>query len=198
VAGDDGEKTYGIWWFVVAFVVLGAVGLAAFLLLGNDTTETVQLPLATTTSVTTTTLPAGATTAPVTVPGGAPAPDGVREVVSSDGATSYAFTTTEELSQVPVRTVVGRATAVATPEGTSLEVTVDCTVAEGEALAQLNITEDASTVTVLPVVLAPATAPACVAGTVLRQVTVPLASPIGSRQVVLVPAGTEVPTPVAR
>jgi hypothetical protein len=198
VADDEGERTYGIWWFVAAFVLLGAVGLAALLLVGNSTSETVQLPLDTTTSVTTTTAAPGATTASVTVPGGAPAPEGVREVVSSGGATSYAFTTTEELASVPVRTVVGRATAVPTPEGTSLAVTVDCTVAEGEALAQLSITEDASSVTVLPAVLAPVSAPACVAGTVLRQVTVPLASPIGSRQVVLVPAGTEVPTPVAR
>lgn len=197
---DDGEqKSYGIWGFVVVFAVLGAIGLGAVLLIGNTTTETVQLPQAsTTTEPTTTVLAPDATTAPATVPGGAPAPDGVREVISSDGATSYAFTTPEELSQVPVRTIVAPALAVPTADGSALQVTVTCTAAVGEALAQLSITEDATTVTVLPVVLAPADAAPCVPTSVLREITVPLAAPVGGRQVLMVPAGTEVPTPVAR
>ena len=132
------------------------------------------------------------------MPDGTPAPEGVQDVVSEAGATSYAFVTPQELAEVPVRTVVAPATAVPDAEGTSLEVTVTCAAGVGEALAQLSITEDGSTVTVLPVVLAPADAPACDPATVLRTITVPLAAPVAGRQVVLVPAGTEVPTPVAR
>jgi hypothetical protein len=199
VAGDDEERTYGIWGFVVVFAVLGAVGLGAYLLFGNTTDETVQLPaVSTTTEVTTTTVDPAATVAPVTVPGGAPAPDGVQAVVSSDGVTSYAFATPQELAQVPIRTVVARAAAVPAAGGSSLQVTVDCTVGVGEALAQLSITESPDSVTVLPVVLAPADAAPCAPDAVRRVVTVPLASPLGTRQVILVPAGTEVPTPAAR
>jgi hypothetical protein len=51
---------------------------------------------------------------------------------------------------------------------------------------------------VLPVVLAPADAAPCAPDALKRTITVPLASPLGTRQVILVPAGTEVPTPVAR
>ncbi len=201
VADDDEPRTFSIWAFVAVFVLLGAVGLVGVLIVGNSNSETVQLPVEQTTSTTeatTTTTAAGGGTTPVTMPDGTPAPEGVQDVVSEAGATSYAFVTPQELAEVPVRTVVAPATAVPDAEGTSLEVTVTCAAAVGEALAQLSITEDGSTVTVLPVVLAPADAPACDPATVLRTITVPLAAPVAGRQVVLVPAGTEVPTPVAR
>ena len=193
---DDEPRTYGIWGFAALFVVLGAIGLGAFLVFGNTTTETVQLPAISTTTLPDTTVPdPDGTAAPITVPGGAPAPDGVREVVSSNGATSYAFTVPEDLSQVPLVAQVAPATAVPSADGTSLDITVTCTKVVGEALAQLSITEDPTSVTVLPVVLVPADAPPCVAGEVLQQVTVPLDPPLAGRQIVFVPPGTAVPTP---
>lgn len=196
MAADDEERSYGIWGFAALFVVLGAVGLGAFLVFGNTTSGTVQLPgIATTTRPDTTPEPTDGTAAPVTVPGGGPAPDGVREVVSTGGATAYAFTTSQDLAQVPIRAVVAPATAVASADGVALTVTVTCAGGVGEALAQLSVTEDATSVVVLPIVLVPADAPPCVAGELLRQVTVPLLSPLGGRRVVLVPAGTSVATP---
>lgn len=193
---SDGEpRTYGIFGFLAAFVVLGTVGLLAFLVLGNSRTPTVQLPAASTTAGPTTTEAADdGTAAPVTVPGGAPAPDGVTQVVSSGGVISYAFEAPATLAQTPVQAEVPPTTATPTAGGTGLDVTVTCAGTAGEVLAQLSVTETATSVTVLTVVLAPAGAPPCT-GEVLRTVTVPLTSPLGARTVTVVPAGTPMPAP---
>jgi hypothetical protein len=198
VAGvdEDQERTYSPWVVLAVFLVIGAVGLAGFLLFGGGTSPTEQLDVdqttSTTTTTTTTTLP------PVTAPGGEPVPEGVQDVLVDGGVTSYAFTTPAALAQVPIRTVVPRSTATPSEDGTRLTVVVECSVGVGEALAQLTVTEDTATVTVLPVTIAPADAPPCPPGAEPRTVTVPLTEPLGTRSVIVVPGGTEVPTPVAR
>jgi hypothetical protein len=194
VAADGDERTYSIWGFVVAFVVLGAIGLFAVLAIGNTRSGTVQLPTRQTTS--TTSVPETTpTTPPVTVPGGAPAPEGVQEVIVDGGVTSYAFATPAELAQIPVRAVVPPATVTPSADGRELVVGVSCAVAVGESLAQITVTTDPATVTVLPVTLAPANAPPCDPTAAPRQVTLPLGEPLGARPVIVVPGGTEVPTP---
>ncbi|MFZ4518251.1 MAG: hypothetical protein ACOYOP_07675 [Microthrixaceae bacterium] len=197
---DDGEpRTFSIWLFLAAFVVIGALGLAALLLLGGPSTPTVQLPTRQTTTSSTVPSPTVAGGGPVpTVPGGAPAPEGVQSVVVDGDATSYAFTVPEDLTRVAVRAVVAPAEAVPTPDGRSLTVTVRCGAATGEVLAQLTVTEGDTTVGVLPVVLAPTGAPACAPEAAPRVATVPLAEPLAARTVVVAPAGTEVPIPATR
>ncbi|MFM7062002.1 MAG: hypothetical protein ACKO04_00705, partial [Actinomycetes bacterium] len=76
-----------------------------------------------------------------------------------------------------------------------LFVRVNCSLVRNEVLAQVALSEGDSVVTVLPVVLVPEKGEPCPAGTQLAQVVLPLASPLGSRQVFVAPEGTEVPTP---
>ncbi|UDY37816.1 hypothetical protein [Dermatobacter hominis] len=191
----DQERTYSIWPFLILFVVLGTVGLIGILAFGSPSSPTGTIPSFTTTSTTPTTEPPEDTT-PVTVPGGAAAPEGVRDVVAEGDATSYAFQTPESLATVPLRAVVARAQATPDAAGTSLVLEVACTASADEVLGQVSVTETATSVTVLPVVVlaAEGTAP-CAPGAAPREVTLPLERPIGSRSVVLVPAGTEVPAP---
>jgi hypothetical protein len=192
---DQEERTYSIWPFVAVFVVLGLVGLFGILIFGNPTSPTGTIPSFTTTSTTPTT-EAPDSSVPVTVPGGAAAPEGVRDVVAEGDVTSYAFDTPEALATVPLRAVVARATAAPDGSGTGIVLDVSCTRSADEVLAQVSVTESSSAVTVLPVVVlaADATAP-CPAGAAPRQVTLPLRQPIGTRSIVLVPPGTEVPAP---
>ena len=49
--------------------------------------------------------------------------------------------------------------------------------------------------TLAAVVLVPPNAPPCSAAAVPREVTLPLAAPLGQRTVLVVPPGTEVPQP---
>lgn len=197
VAADgEQQRTYSHWVVLAVLMVIGVVGLAGLFLLGGGRSSTEQLAVDQTTSTTTTTVPE--TVPAVTVPGGAPAPEGVQDVLVDGPVTSYAFTTPPELAQVPIRTVVPRSTATVSAAGTEVTVVVECSVGVGEALAQLTLTEDASSLTVLPVTIGPADAPACPADAAPRTITVPLSEPLGSRSVVVVPGGTQVPTPVAR
>lgn len=195
-ADDDRERTYSPLVVLLGLVLVGLVGLAGLIVLGSGRSATEQVAVDQTTSTTTTTV---APTAPtVTAPGGGPVPDGVQDVLVDGPVTSYAFATPPELAQVPIRTVVPRSTATPSADGTQLTVVVECAVGVGEALAQLTLTEDATALTVLPVTIGPADAPPCPADAAPRTVTVPLAEPLGSRPVIVVPGGTEVPTPVAR
>lgn len=196
---DEGPRTYSIWLFVVVFAVLGIVGLVALLVLGNPRTPTVQVQLPSSTTV----AAAPSTTAtsedepptPPTMPGGAPAPPGVRESLREGGTTSYAFSVPEELARVPFRAEVPAATVVPTADGTGVVVRVTCSAGAGEALAQISITEDATALTVLPVVIVAADAGPCDPAAVVAEVTLTLGEPVGPRQILVVPAGTSVPRP---
>ena len=192
----DQERSYSIWPFLIGFVLLGFFGLFGFLLFGSPSTPTETIPSFTTTSTTSTSAPPEDSGGPVTVPGGAAAPEGVRDVVAEGDATSFAFQLPESLASAPLRAVVARAEATLDAAGTSLVLDVACTASADEVLAQVTVTESATAVTVLPVVVlaAEGTAP-CAAGAAPRQVTLPLTDPVGGRSVLLVPAGTQVPAP---
>ncbi|MFM7064315.1 MAG: hypothetical protein ACKO04_12600 [Actinomycetes bacterium] len=131
----------------------------------------------------------------VTVPGGAPAPKGVTKVLATEGSTSYSFEVPASFRDERVRAAVPPATAVANGDGTQLLVRVSCSLVRNEVLAQVALSEGESVVTVLPVVLVPERGDLCPAGTELAQVVLPLATPLGNRQLFVAPAGTEVPTP---
>ena len=195
MADDEQERTYGIWWILVAFVVIGIIGLAGVLVVGNTRSGTEQIPTRSTTSV-----PLQSTTAvppAVTLPDGGQAPNGVTNVVSSGGSTAYSFAIPDGLAEVPVRAVVAAATAVPSADGRALQINVKCTAGTGEAVAQISISETPDTVTVLPVVLTPGTPGRCAPDTDLLEISLPLANQLGTRHVVLVPTGTGVPTPPA-
>jgi len=193
------------------FVVLGGLGLLAALLLPSRNSETSQLPesLPSATATTAVTLPAdsggesgggsgnesGGGESPVTVPGGEPVPEGVTEVLATGGSTAFSFAVPESLKGSRVKAAVPAATATPSADESQLLVTVRCSLVKNETLAQVAISEGDSVVTVLPVVLIPERGEPCVAGSVLKSVSLPLASPLGDRQIFVAPAGTAVPTP---
>ncbi len=194
---DDGEpRTYGIWWFALGFVALGVIGLMGFLVLGSSSSPTVQLPGSSTTEAPTTTA-APVTAAPVTIPGGAVAPDGVSDVVSTGGTTTYSFSMSDSVAQSPYSAAVPPTTATPAAGDTGLDLTISCAGTSGDVLAEITVTETPTSIVVLPVVLVPANAPPCT-GLVLRTLTVPLTAPLAGRPVDVVAAGTPVPTPAAR
>lgn len=150
----------------------------------------------TTTTPVATTAPTGSSidpTAPVTVPGGALAPAGVREVLVADGATSFTFDVGGEFPAATATTAVAPTRAVAGPDGASLAVSVGCATSADEVLAQISVGEGPSAVTVVAVVLVPPGGRPCDPDDPRRQVDIPLAQPLGLRSVVIVPAGTPIP-----
>lgn len=202
--GPGEERTFSIWPIAVVFVLLGAVGLAAILLIGSPSTPTGTIP-----AFTTTTGPVGVgddpadqsttgsntTAAPVTVPGGAPAPEGVTDVLVSGGVTTFAFAVPETFETVPSVAAVARATVAVTADGTGLEITTSCAASDEEALAQVAVTINPSSVTVLPVVVAPSDGPPCAGQETTRQVVLPLGQPVAGRPITVVPFGTAIPPP---
>lgn len=194
---SDSERTYSIWPFLVGFVVLGTLGIAWLFLAGSPVTPTETIPSFTTTTSTTTTstVPPVSASAAVTVPGGARAPDGVTAVTVDGDLTTYRFAVAGVGSAGPLHAVVARAQVVPTNDGASVIVGVACTEGDAESLAEIRVTETALSLNVEPIVVAPEFPGSCASGTVLRQVTVPLRSPIGGRQIVLSTPATAVPVP---
>jgi len=203
---------YGIWGLAALFVLLAGLALLVVLFLPTPQSETVELPSKQSVSTvpsdsasadggtgvdgTAGASPGGTPGAPaVTVPGGAPAPEGVTKVLATEGSTSFSFEVPPTLRNERVRAAVPPATAVPNGDGTQLLVTVNCSLVRNEVLAQVALSEGDSVVTVLPVVLVPEKGDPCPAGTQIAKVILPLATPLGTRQVFVAPEGTEVPTP---
>lgn len=190
------ERTYSIWPLLAVFLVLGAVGLAGILVVGNPTTPTETIPAFTTTS--TTTPPSTAPEPAVTVPGGAPAPDGVKGVVVADGTTTYDFRRPAELSTGPLRAAAARSLVTAGIDGSSLVVGIACTLSDDEVLARIAVTESTERVDVTAVVVdAEDGGSTCSAGAPIRQVEVPLAAALAGRSITVAVAGTPVAVPPA-
>ena len=144
-------------------------------------------------ATTATTVPVSSTTPPtVTLPGGAAAPAGVREVLRTEDSTSFTF-------DVPPELVSGSATAVPptrvafSADGNAVSVFVSCAASASEVLALVSVTEAEGSITVLAVVLVPDGGPPCDLAVPPREVTVPLAAPAAGRTLTVVPAGTAVP-----
>lgn len=187
------RRTVSIWPFLAAFLLLGVVGLIG-VLLGYSTqrsnSEQIVVP-----QTTVGTMPAEAPGAsiPVTVPGGAPAPDGVSGVLRENSVTTYTFAVPESVSAAASDTAIFPTTAVPTADGTGLTLSVGCAASAEEALVQISVTEDPTAVTVLVVGLVPRAGVPCQPETPPEVISVPLESPIGSRPVVVVSPGTPIP-----
>lgn len=188
------RSSFGIRWMVVGFVLLATATLLVVLFLPPRDSETVQLP-ARVPGVTVPVPATGATGTGVTVPGGAAAPEGVTKVLATGGSTSFSFEVPPALEDARVRAAVPPATVEPGVDGRSLRVRVECALVREEVLAQVSVSEGDTTVTVLPVVLVPESGEVCPAGTELATTVLPLAAPLGARQVFVAPAGTPVPTP---
>ncbi len=195
--GSDSERTYSIWPFLIGFVALGAVGVAALLLGGGASSPTQTIPSFTTTStaVSTTSTVSADPNAAVTVPGGGPAPAGVSAVNVDGDMTTYRFAVDGTAAVGALHAYVARAQAVPALDGASVIVSVACTEGDQESLSEIRLTEDEVTLHVEPVVVAPVFPGTCTASTVQRRVTLPLHSPIGGRQLVLSTPATAVAVP---
>lgn len=135
--------------------------------------------------------PGGSSGPVVTVPGGAPAPVGVREVLVAQDTTSYSLDVPESVAAQPLTTRI--APADATADGDALTIRVRCAASVDEVLAQVSVSESADTVSVAAAVLVPADGRPCGPGASGRTLTVPLARPLGTRDIFVLPPGTRVP-----
>ncbi len=203
--GDNGEPTYSIWWFVAAFVLIGAIGLAFVLRVGSDSPTIDISPPSTlpgstesTTSSTVATPSTTTSTGPIATegPGGQPVvtlPDGVTQVLTEGGTTSYALAVPEgaelgsEASVAPVQVQVAE-------DGVTARLRILCGPTADDLPAQILVTEGDSTVTFAVISVGPRNGAPCPDDAVPLELTIPLPSPLGDRAVVVVPAGTSVPS----
>jgi hypothetical protein len=219
VSTGGAERTYSIWGLLALFAVIGITGLLALILVAFPRSPTTQVaghatrntvPGASASGATAsspgvgrvdpdaapplTSDPATANPAgPVTVPGGAAAPTGVREVLVSDGATSFTFDVASDFPADGATTAVAPLRVVPGTDGASLNASIGCGTSSQEVLAQLSLSETTSAVTVIAVVLVPVGGAPCDPAAAAREVNVPLSKPLGARSVVVVPAGTPIP-----
>lgn len=193
---SDGPRTISFWVIVAVAVVLFGVGIVLFVS-GDSTGTTAQLDVSQRRPV-----PSGPS-----LPDGSAAPDGVAEVHEADGALTYALEPPEGWVDVggEPSTAVAPVTVEQIDDGAALLVSVACAQSAGEYLAQVGVTESASTVTVMAVAVLPAEAvgaaptgepgptgePAepCDPAADAREFRFPLQEAVGSRTVVVVPAG---------
>jgi hypothetical protein len=179
------ERTYSIWGFVAAFVLMCVVGIALLLLgVGSDGgTEVVPVPQ---------TLPDRASTTTTQQP--VEVPDGVREVLRSEDTTSWVFDTpAAAVDGSELTAVVAPMRVTVSPDGTTASLVIDCAQSSEELLAQVVVTEGDSAVTFAAVALAAPGAPPCSESSAPRAVELALPEAIGDRAVVVVPAGTTLP-----
>lgn len=190
----DPDRTFSIWPLFVGFLVLAAIGVAGLVLLGSPSSPTDTLPPFPTTSTTATSGASSSSPEP-TAPGGASLPDGVNDVVSAPGVTTYVYRDRSEAPDDSAIAVVARGQVVPGAGDASIVVDLACTVSDGELLAQVSVTETESAITVQPVVVSSEGAAPCSASSPGRQLTLPLLSPVGGRTLELDAAGTVVELP---
>lgn len=207
VNGEDGERTYSIWWFVAAFVLIGGVGLL-FVLRGGAESPTIDVgPKATLPTPSSSAAPtssaatsSSAASSSSTVPAAGTAttatedlPDGVAQVMRQGGASSYVLTVPgdvrpgSEASVAPMQVQVD-------DEGRTATLRILCGPSAEAVPVQVMVTEGDTTVTFAAISVGPRNGSPCADAAVTRELTVELASPIGGRTVVVIPAGTPVPS----
>ncbi|MEX0767746.1 MAG: hypothetical protein WD029_04665 [Microthrixaceae bacterium] len=193
------SKTFGIWGFVAVFTLLALLGVGALLILGspNSPTEPVvgdltpNTSLATTSSSSSVPNPQGVVSN--TIPGGGPPPPGVNQVLSSPDSLSFTYAIPSDFPVQQAQTAVAPVRTRVLPNEAAITAVISCAQSSQERLAQVSISETAQSVTLAAVVLVPPNAPACAAAEVPKEVTLPLAAPLGQRTVLVVPPGTKVP-----
>lgn len=180
----DGPRTISFWLIAAIALVLFVVGVILFVG-GADQGSTSQVDVPQRRPE-----PSGPT-----LPDGSDAPEGVAEVLQADGALTYALTPPESWVDVQGEpsTAVAPVSVEQVDDGDALVATVSCAVAADEFLAQVGLTESGTSITVLAIAVQPppgvATGAPCDPAATPREFRLPLQEPVGSRSVVVVPAG---------
>ena len=178
--GGDGRGTISFWVIVAVAVVLFGVGLYLFVK-GSPSGETSQLDVSMR-------RPQESTPS---LPDGSDVPAGVIDVLEADGALTYALEPPPEWADyegTPTATVAP-VTVEPVDDGAALLVRVACASSAGEYLAQVGLTESASTITVMAVAVQPDDGAPCDPAATAREFRLPLQEPVGQRSVVVVPPG---------
>ncbi len=191
--GEGERRTYGIWGFVAAFASLGLVGMVLLLLGVASSGGTSQVPTRQTLPdrVTSTTSTPTSSTKDTS---GAQLPDGVTEVLSEGGTTSYVFAPPSGADTTSLQPAVAPTTVRVAADGRTATLAIGCARSSEEYLAQVVVTEGDQTVTFASITVAPPGAPPCAPGAPTRQVELELVAPVADRAVVVVPPGAEVPS----
>lgn len=135
----------------------------------------------------------GSSNTPVTLPGGAPAPEGATSVVSTSDALNLGFNVDVAALGPSPEAIVPPLHLQALEDGRSIQVSIGCARSNSEQLAQLALTESASVVTVSAVVLVAPSMPPCGSDGPLHSVVLPLHQPLGTRSLMTVSAATKLP-----
>ena len=176
----EGPTTISFWAVAAVAVVLFAVGMVLFIK-GTPSGTTSQVEVNMRRPV-----PSGPS-----LPDGSDAPDGVIDVLEADGALTYALEPPAQWADIEgsPATEVAPVTVTRADDGEALVVAVACAASSEEYLAQVGLTESASTVTVMAVAVQPAAGPPCDPAVPAREFRLPLQEPVGARTVVVVPPG---------
>lgn len=222
MSGEGGPKTYSIWGFVACFSLLGVVGIVLLLTMGSPGAPTEQVGTrqtlaeevsapdavgkdvaasssSTTTSTTTsTTEPERSSTSTSTPPADTVPPsqgtaDGVTQVLTADGSTSYVFRAPSGVELTTLETVVAPMTLRLSEDSGTAYLSVGCARSADEFLAQVLVQESESLVTFVAIAVAPPGGAPCPATSTPRQVELKLTSPIAGRALSVIPWGTPVP-----
>ena len=178
--GAEGPRTISFWTIAAVAVVLLVVGIYLFVK-GNPSGSTSQVDVS---------MRRPQASGP-SLPDGGEVPDDVIDVLEADGALTYALEAPPEWRDyegTPTATVAP-ATVEPVDGGAALRVEVGCAASAGEYLAQVGLTESASTVTVMAVAVQPDAGEPCDPAATPREFRLPLQEPVGSRTVVVVPPG---------
>lgn len=192
----DQPRTFSTWIFIAAFAALGAVGI--FLFISGDRQGSTEIVPTQQSGASATTTPAGSAD---TDPAVAPAPGD--ETAASpgvdsgrvSGTNSFTFEPPAAFASIPpgdLRAEVPPATATAAGDR-SINLTVECGYSIDEFVAQIVVNEGADVVTVAPTVIVPVGGNPCPTDAPAREFELPLDAPLGTRPIVVVPAGTALP-----
>ena len=176
----EGPRTISFWAIVAVAVVLLVIGLFLFVK-GNPSGSTSQLDVS---------MRRPQASGP-SLPDGGEVPDGVIDVLEVDGALTYALEPPPEWADYEgtPTPMVAPVTVEQVDDGAALRVQVGCAASAGEYLAQVGLTESASTVTVMAVAVQPDAGAPCDPAAPTREFRLPLQEPVGARTVVVVPPG---------
>lgn len=110
------------------------------------------------------------------------------------GSTSFVVAPPPSAASIDVTDAsIEVAPATATASGSVLTVTVRCSSSADEFIGQITVDEGTDVVTVAPLVIVPSSGAPCAADASATEMQLPLSAPLGTRGLIVVPAGTPVP-----
>jgi hypothetical protein len=211
VPGEGDQRTYGIWGFIVAFTLMCVVGVVLLVFGGSSGSGTTQLstPQTLPEQASTTTTAAddadaaadGAGSTTTTTSSGqagsgqadANLPDGVTQVLSEGGTTSFVFRGPAGVDASSLSTFVAPTAVRLSEDGRTATLTVGCAQSSEEFLAQVLVSESDTSLTIAAISVAPPDGAPCASPATTREVELELPEPLGDRSLSVIPRGTPVP-----